>query len=196
MSANVWFEEVNTALKQEIEDTVRYVNTNGVLTALDEDKAIIIRKPEEDLKFEVFPCVSIYNSTYGFEPRRYNPAPVVVGRNEQTKQVELEDPAVPFNLNYQIDFWSEYQTDMDTMTRTWLAKHFRQFNLDVIDDGGVKRSCNCLASRNVVKEDLVLNDSRLFHTIINLQIWVELDGETRYNMPMVVIRDLDARSNS
>lgn len=191
MSANVWFEEVNTGLLNEIKDTVRYKNANGVLVAL-EDKALVIRKPEEDFKFEVFPCVSIYNLNHRFDPLRYNPAPVKVGEDLENKQVILEDPAVPFNLEYQIDFWAEYQEDMDCMTRTWLIKHFRQFNLKVIDDGGVERSCNCLSQRSSVKSDLVLNGERLFHSIIKLQIWVELDDETHYNKPMVVQRDIDA----
>lgn len=191
MSANVWFEEVNTGLLSEIKDTVRYKNANGVLVAL-EDNALVVRKPEEDFKFEVFPCVSIYNLNHRFDPLRYNPAPVQVGEDLEKKVAILEDPAVPFRLDYQIDFWAEYQEDMDCMTRTWLMKHFRQFNLKVIDDGGVERSCNCLSQRGSVKSDLVLNGERLFHSIIKLQIWVELDDETRYNKPMVVQRDIDA----
>lgn len=190
MSANVWFEEVNTGLIKEIKDTVKIKNPNGVLVALD-DNAIIIRKPEEDFKIEVFPCVSIYNVDYRHDPLRYNPAPVKVGQDVENKIIILEDPAVPFNLEYQLDFWSKYQSEMDCMTRTWLLKHFRQFNLKVIDDGGNERNCNCLCRRGIVKSDLTLNGERLFHSIIKFQIWVELDDETRYNKHMVVQRDID-----
>lgn len=190
MSANVWFEEVNIGLIKEIKDTIRIKNSNGVLVAL-EDEALVVRKPEEDFKLEVFPCVSIYNLSYRHDPLRYNPAPVKVGEDIENNTIVLEDPATPFNLDYQIDLWSKYQTDMDCMTRTWLVKHFRQFNLNVVDDGGVERSCNCLMKGNVVKSDLVLNEKRLFHSIIKLQIWVELDDKTRYNKPMVVKRNID-----
>lgn len=195
MSANVWFEEVNTGLLNELKNTIRYKNSGGVLVALDE-KAIVIRKPEEDFKFETFPCVSIYNRSYGIDPMRYNPNPVVVGKDEDSKTLLLEDPAVAFDLDYQIDFWSKMQTDMDYMTRTWLLKHFRQFNLKVTDDGGVERTCNCLIKGKVVKSDLVLNKERLFHSIINYQIWVELDDETRYNKPMVTDRDINSKPTS
>ena len=192
MSANVWFEEVNIGLLQELYDTVRVKDPNGVLVQLDREKALVVRKPEEDFKIEVFPCISIYNLTHRHDPLRYKPAPVKVGEDKENNIVILEDPAVPFNLSYQIDFWSEYETDMDCMTRTWLIKHFRQFNLKVTDDGGVERTCNCLSQGSVVKSDLVLNGKRLFHSIIKLQIWVELDDETRYNKPMVVRRDIEA----
>lgn len=190
MSANVWFEEVNTGLLKELKDTIRIKDANGVLVAL-KDEALIIRKPEEDFKLEVFPCVSIYNLSYRHEPFRYNPAPIKVGEDKENKIVVLEDPAIPFDLTYQIDFWAKYQSDMDTMTRTWLTKHFRQFNLTVIDDGGTERTCNCLAQGSIVKSDLVLNKERLFHSIIKLQIWVELDDETRYNKSMVIDRTID-----
>lgn len=195
MSANVWFEEVNTGLLEEIKNTVRVKNAQGVLTALN-DKALIIRKPEEDFKIEVFPCVSIYAENYRHDPLRYNPAHVAVDRDPEANVVVLEEPAVPFALNYQIDFWTQYQSDMDTMTMTWLSKHFRQFNLSVVDDGGVERSCNVIVRRGIEKADLVLNKERLFHSIIKLQIWVELDNETRYNKPMVVQRDINAETTS
>ena len=191
MSANVWFEEVNIGLLEEIKNTVRIKNSKGVLNAL-KDEALLIRKPEEDFKLEVFPCVSIYNLSYKHNPVRYNPSPVIIEEDEENKVVVMEDSAVPFNLDYQIDFWAKYQEDMDCMTRTWLSKHFRQFNLKVVDDGGVERTCNCLSQGSVVKSDLVLNGKRLFHSIIKLQIWVELDDETRYNKPMVIQRNIDA----
>ena len=191
MSANVWFEEVNIGLLEEIKNTVRVKNSKGVLKAL-KDEALLIRKPEEDFKLEVFPCVSIYNLSYKHDPVRYNPSPVMVEEDEKNKVVVMEDSAVPFNLDYQIDFWAKYQEDMDCMTRTWLSKHFRQFNLKVVDDGGVERTCNCLIQGSVAKSDLVLNGERLFHSIIKYQIWVELDDETRYNKPMVIQRSIDA----
>ena len=195
MSANVWFEEVNIGLLKEIRDTVRIKDPNGVLVALDKE-ALIIRKPEEDFKLEVFPCVSVYNLGSVYDSKRYNSAPVKVMEDKENKIVVLEDPAVPFVLEYQLDFWSKYQTDMDCMTRTWLAKHFHQFNLKVTDDGGVERTCNCLTQGSIVKSDLVLNAERLFHSIIKLQIWVELDNETRYNKPMVDRIDINAHKNT
>lgn len=183
MSANVWFEEVNAGLIKEIRDSVRIKDRNGCLVPLD-DKAIVVRKPEEDFKFEVFPCVSIYNSTFYHDPLRYNPTPVKIGEYKEENLAIMEEPAIPFVLNYQIDFWAEYQVDRDTMIRTWLMKHFRQFNLDVLDDWGVDRSCNCLKQGGVVNSDLVRNGERLLHSIIKYQIWVELDEEIRYNKPM------------
>lgn len=192
MSESIWFEEVNVGLIKEIKNTVKIRNADGDLVSLP-DNNIIIRKPEEDFKIEVFPCVSIYNITYKHSPIRYSQQPKVVSRDVDSKSITLQDSAVPFDLSYQIDFWSQYQTEMDCMTRTWLFKHFRQFNLAVVDEGGVETTCNSLMKGDVVKSDLLLNAKRLFHSIINLQIWVEIDSETGYNMPMVTVKNIDLK---
>lgn len=192
MSANVWFEEVNTGLIAEILKSVKVTDLSGVVAPIGVE-SVFVKKPEEDFKDEVFPCVTIYNSTYDHNPLRYDPIPVKLGYSLDKRTIELEETAVPYDLSYQVHFWSRYQTDMDRMTRTWLIKHFRQFNLDVIDDGGVARSCNCLCAPKLIRSDLVLNKERLFHTIANLLIWVELDDETRYNMPVVITHEVQAK---
>ena len=181
MSANVWFEEVSVGLINEIKNTVKIKDTKGVLIPIDN---VIVRKPEEDFKLEVFPCASIYIKSFNYDYRRYDTVPATVSIDVEHNTKVIEDSAIPFVLDCQVDFWAEYQTDMDIMLRTWLYTHFHQFNLNVIDDGGTERLCNCLAQRDIIKSDLVKNLKRLYHSIINLQIWVELDEEIRYNVPM------------
>lgn len=153
MTSNVWFEEVNIGLINEIKKTVRIKDQDGYLMELNE-KSVMVRKPEDEFKFEMFPCVSIYNKGYEFDSQRYSPAPVVVSRDIDSKTAVVEQSAIPYNLNYQIDFWSQYQEDMDTMTRTWLSSHFKNFNLSVIDDGGTPRSCNCIPNGSVKNQTL------------------------------------------
>ena len=185
MSANVWFEEVNIGLINEIYDTVYQIDMGGGLIPLEKGVQIVVRKPEEDLKFEKYPCISIYNKSDSFDSLRYDPNQVVKSRDYENHQAWVEDPHVPFTLSYQIDFWARYQSDMDTITRMWKEKHFRQFNLSVTDDGGNDRTVNCMVKGDTVRADLVDGKERLFHSIVNLEIWVELDSETRYNKPMV-----------
>lgn len=195
MSASVWFEEVDVALRQEILNTVKVKDpTTNEIKVLD-PKSAIVRKPEEDFKIETFPCVSIYNLNYRHDPMRYNPNPVIVSRDYDNGTAELEDPAIPFNLTYQIDFWSSYQSDMNLMTRTWLMKHHRQFNLEVVDSGGTPRNCNVIIQGSPVKSDLMDKGERKFHTIITYHIWVELDEETRYNVNMVTSREVNVNQD-
>lgn len=193
MSASVWFEQVDTGLIQEIRNTVKRYYM-GELTELNE-KAVIIRKPEEDFKFEVFPCVSIYNLSYAHSKERYSAKlPVKIGLTEEEgkKRLEMEESAIPFDLSYQIDFWAKFQDDMNVMIQTWLTHHFRQFNLKVTDSGGNERTCNCLTKGSVVKSDLLQGGERLFHSVVKLQIWVEINEELRYTTPVVIDRNIVA----
>lgn len=184
MSANVWFEEVNIALVKLLRDTIKIKSNTGANIPIPPN-SVMVRRPEDEFKMENFPCVSIYNTGYRRDLYRGSTDPVVVVRDELTNTATVEDPSVPFTLNYQIDFWAKYQEDMDLMTRSWLFKYNRQFALPVIDDGGTLRYCNVNCSNSIVKSDLVQNKERLFHSIISISIWVELDDENRYNVSMV-----------
>lgn len=191
MSANVWSEEVERGLKQEILNTVFYLTDTGIKAPLTEDM-VFVRDPEEDLREEQIPCVTITPLYNRFDARRYNPNPVIMSRNDEENLLTMQDSAVPFNLFYQIDFWSRYKEDINLMTSTWLRKHFRQFNLKVVDDGGTERSSNVIMNESLRESDLLKNQKRLFHSIISYVIWVELDDEVGYNVHMVAERNLSA----
>ena len=187
---SIWKEEVDTGLINEIFNTVRVPNSKGILVPLSsKEKQVLIRKPEEDFKPEKYPCVSIYNTGDNFSTDRYN-------HNKIKKRLpngvmRLEDSAVPFDLTYNIDFWSRYQIDMNAMTKEWLKHHFRQFNLLVTDDVGNEVYVNCLRSSNARKSDLMSGGERLFHTIISYRIWVEIKDETQYNTNVATKVNID-----
>ena len=193
MSANVWFEEVERGLKEEILRTVEYLTPAGVKEPVSKEM-VFVRDPEEDLREEEIPCVTITPIMNRFDPRRYNPNPVVINRDTKNNTVHMQESAVPFNLTYQIDFWSRYRDDKNIMTSSWIKKHFRQFNLPVVDDGGVVRSSNALIYENMRPVDLMRNQKRLYHSIISYVIWVELDDEVGYNVSMVADRVVKAES--
>lgn len=185
MSANVWFEEVDRGLIKEILKTVKYLNEEGVIIPINSDM-VFVRKPEDDLTDEVFPCITISNISDQFNPKRYNQiGSVKVGEDIENKKAIMEKIAVPYDLTYQIDFWSRYREDINVMTRTWLIEHTWQFNLPVIDDGGTERTSNVLMKEGLKESNLISDQKRLFHSIISYTIWVELDDEVRYNSSMV-----------
>lgn len=189
MSANVWYEEVERGLKEEILNSVLFLDSKGNRVKLPED-SVFVRDPEEDLREEQFPCITITPLFNRFDSKRYNPNPVIMQVDSSNATVTLQDSAVSFNLFYQIDFWSRYKEDINLMTSTWLQNHFRQFNLSVIDDGGNKRSCNVLIQEGMRESNLLRNGKRLFHCMISYVIWVELDNEMNYNKPMVINREV------
>ena len=181
---SVWNEQIDIALKEEIQKhTIRREKSGRYIRLPDE--AIIVRKPEEDFKSEVYPCVSYFEQSAEFVSSRYNPIPVPIKRNADSHLITLEETAIPFNVTYQIEFWAKYQKDINEITQSWLLKHFRQFNLDLKDDNGIVRSSNVLLQPPITRSDLISGKERIFRNIFNYVIWVELDNESRYNVSMV-----------
>lgn len=183
---SVWKEQVERSLIEEIYSSVRIKNENGELIPLsNKSKQVLIRKPEEAFKPEKFPCISIYNKGDAFAPTRYESGNEKLKKRLTDGSYVLENRAVPFNLTYQIDFWSKYQSDMNDLTMTWLMHHFRQFNLLVNDTEGKEISINCIKNGTIVKSDLMQGGERLFHSILTYTIWVEIKDETQYNVDVV-----------
>ena len=185
MSANVWYKEVEAGLINEIANTTKYLNTAGEEVLLGVDK-VFVRDPEEDLTDEHIPCATITLVSGKYNPQRQGTLQVVTDRDYENFKMTIEERAIPYDLTYQIDFWSRYREDLYLMQKTWLGSgHFRQFNLAVTDDGGTERTCNAEQLEPFRETNQLLGGKRLFHDIISYHIWVELDNETGYTVPMV-----------
>lgn len=187
MSKSVWFEEVDTALLKKIQSVVKVRDSDGSLVPV----PVSVRKPEEDFKIEQYPCMTIYNMYSQFDKIRSDDnIEVVVDRDFDKHTMTLERPAQPYNLYYQIDFWAKYQLDMNQMTRTWLASTGRDFNLDVLDMSGEKRSSFVLMTDSLKKSDLLSGNERIYHSMISYRIYVELDEEIRREESMASSIDI------
>ena len=193
MSTTVWFEQVDRGLLEELEKTLLIKSPDGNYMPLPEPKkAFKVRKPEEDFQFEIFPCATIYCKEYQYQYIRHTVFPDIKNRIPEKHMLTFEENALPYDLDYQIDFWSRYKEDMDTMLLMWVQGHYRQFNLPVIDSGGHKRTVNCIQRGNIMKSDLISEGERLFHSFLSLTIWVEIDENRSYNKPMVTTVHIDA----
>lgn len=176
MSDSVWFEQVDIALMRLL----------GKVIQIDgKPVKVVIRKPDEDFIEEDYPLVSIYNLYDRFSKNRYSPEPVVVSHNEGDNSLILEESALPYDLFYQIDFWSTLQSDMNSMTKQWKKFSKFWFNLDVFDESGKPRSCFVLSRNDFNKADLMKSGKRLFHSFGTYKVQVELDGNVRTKAPML-----------
>lgn len=177
MSESVWFEQVDIAFKKLLQ---RVIQIDG------KPVKVVIRKPDEDFNTEDYPLVSIYNLYDRFSKIRYSSEPIVVSNNKEDNSLVLEDPAIPFDLFYQIDFWSTLQTDMNSITRQWKSFSKSWFNLDVSDMSGIARSCFVLSRNDFNKSDLMQNGRRLFHSFGTYKVQVELDEKVQNVVPMAI----------
>lgn len=178
MSESVWFEQVDTALISFIKSNIR-VNWGTVDCR--------VRKPDEDFKKEDYPIISIYNLYSKRDDVRRCPNDVPVKIDKDNKIVTMEKPCLPYNLFYQIDFWAMMQSHMNEMMFRWIAatNGGRDFNLPVIDSGGISRSCYCMCKDDFKKSDLVTGNNRIFHSFITYRIYVEIDENIQTTAPLI-----------
>lgn len=178
-----WHEEVDKAFKKELLKNIKY-SKKGVLTDIP-SKNVVVRKPEEDYKIEVYPSVSVYNITDTLaldrQPfSRYSKLDVV--RQEQAIGT-YSRPNEPLNLSYQLDFFAKYKTDMNAMIHSWISSgHLFQWNLMLNEDSAdiLSNSCNVMQTGSIVHSDFLEEKERIFHDIITYTIWVEIADETVY----------------
>ena len=182
LSESVWFEQVDTALVSFITSKIVLTNDSGLKYAV----PTTVRKPDEDFKVEQYPSITVYNTSSRFAEERYDRESKILERNAKNIQVTLEEPALPYDLFYNIDFWSKTQTEMNEMTRQWLSKVKKYFNLTVRDMSGILRDCFVLQRGDLTKGDFISGYERTFHSIIVYRISVELDERTQTIMPMVI----------
>lgn len=185
MAGSVWLTEVDTALLQLIPTIAKYYDEEGEETPAD----VMVRNPEGTFKIEKFPSVSIFNYDQIFASYRYNKEEVLVGFDLENGDAIMEKPAIPFDLYYQIDFWADYQEDINEMTRRWLGKIPKNSVLEVVDTRGTTRYCN-MELVDFANADYVKGDDRIFHRVYSYRIWVELDeGESR-GVKVILDRDI------
>lgn len=176
MSESVWYEEVDTSLIKLLQSVIQ-IDGKPI--------KVVVKKPDDDFSEEEYPLVTIYSLFDRFSVDRYDPEPVVVSRDFDKKISVLEDSAQPYDLFYQIDFWSTLQSDMNSMTEQWKAFSKRWFNLSVLDKSGTERSCFVLSRNDFNKSDLMKNGMRLFHSFGTYKVQVELDNNSQEIVSMV-----------
>lgn len=187
MSQTVWYEEVETALKSRLEDVVKLPNKNGTLKSV----PCYIRKPDEDFKVEQYPFTSIYAVSSRRDEFRYCREKIIVDKDVANRKIVYEQSAIPYNLIYQLDFFSMLQTQMNDMLRAWISYHpDRDFNLPVFDKSGIARDCFALQRDTIVKQDILRGSKRVFHSIITYRIYVEIDENVQTERSMITKLDL------
>lgn len=168
---SVWNEQVDKALLDLLKKVVKYSDENGEKTT----PSVLVRNPEGEFQIKTFPSVSIYNYNQVFSKIRHDEfARTHREYSEDLKTVTIERPALPYDLFYQIDFWSEYQTDMNDMTRTWLANVEPRTTLEVVDTEGNTRHC-VMFLEDMANIDEKEDNTNIFHRAYSYRIWVELD---------------------
>lgn len=180
LNQSLWFEQIDTAWADYLTSRVKVMDSEGNLVGV----PVRIRKPDADFRVEEYPCVTIYNLFTTAAPLRYAADKVVVARNGNL--CTLEEAAKPFDLSYQIDFWSSLQVDMNQMVGMWLSHYWKSFEMPAKNAAGADVFCTVMERDAARKMDVFQpNERKLFRTTFTYKVSGYLDFAEKENVPMV-----------
>ena len=192
MNSTVWYDQIDLGLINYIKSLILLEDYEGELIPV----PVRVRKADEDFKKEDYPMVTIYNLNISRRDEvRYYPFRVPRDLDIDRGKVNMERPAVPYSLMYQIDLWSTLQSDMNKMSALWEFEIGRDFNLPVQDSGGTLRYAHCLQKGDSFKKIDKLNDgNRVYCTSFTYRIWAEIDEENPNKIEEVdIVKDIDLK---
>lgn len=192
MNGTVWYDQIDLGLINYIKSLILLEDYEGELVPV----PVRVRKADEDFKKEDYPMVTIYNLNISRRDEvRYYPFRVPRDLDIDRGKVNMERPAVPYSLMYQIDLWSTLQSDMNKMSALWEFEIGRDFNLPVKDSGGTLRYAHCLQKGDSFKKIDKLNDgNRVYCTSFTYRIWAEIDEENPNKIDEVdIVKDIDLK---
>lgn len=192
MNGTVWYDQIDLGLINYIKSLILLEDYEGELVPV----PVRVRKADEDFKKEDYPMVTIYNLNISRRDEvRYYPFRVPRDLDIDRGKVNMERPAVPYSLMYQIDLWSTLQSDMNKMSALWEFEIGRDFNLPVLDSGGTLRYAHCLQKGDSFKKIDKLNDgNRVYCTSFTYRIWAEIDEENPNKIDEIdIVKDIDLK---
>lgn len=173
-SKSIWFKNIDRGLIDMLTKIVKLPDLEGNLISV----PVVIRKNEEEFKSDQYPVISIYNLYSRLDSARYYEFDnITVGRDYHTDTIYQSKPALPYHLQYQIDFWGMYQQDMNAMTLKWLSAVGKDFNIPVIDDSGESTFAYAMMRGDLSKNDIFVGEStsrtmnRLYHWYLTYRIY-------------------------
>jgi hypothetical protein len=187
-SNSIWYEEIVTGLK-EVLSVVKYTN-NGVLTPV----PITSENPAKDKA--KYPCIVLKDYDLKFDPMRYNPNYVLTSKDTTRYKGIEESPAIPYNIYYQIDFWSTTLTHASEMLRYWLAAFNGRGYLNVHDKAGIAQRCAMLQVGHMHKAEHKLESGLIVYQRVfsyNIQVYLDEGDIREINLVKEVVIDISKR---
>ena len=174
MSNSVWYKEVDTAMCKLIKDLI-------------DPKIQIFFNTQRDLIKETpkYPYAKIVHLGEQFAFDRYDPLRQITAIDNVKGTITVEESALPYDLNYQLELISNSNNLHNTTSMKWASKVKPFFNLPVIDNGGQERLCFVSSTKPITIEEITKEDKTIFRYVIRLKIRVELDETTSHDSPLI-----------
>lgn len=170
---NIWYEECDKGWLDLIPTIVTCEYQQGVFTPIYTTPHL----PEQDLDdYHVYPRCSIQTIDEEFAKDRYESRVGTIISQNGT-QATVKNPSQPFYLLYQINFFAQFKSDIDRISKLWRAFSGRYFNLPITLEDGTPTKCavDFVQFRN---QDDVEREVRRYIRSYTYKVWVSLKGNT------------------
>ena len=193
MSETIWKAEAEAGLVAFIK---QYMTLEG------KPVNAFVRLPDEDLKEEIFPCMSVFNifdvpNEYRRQRSRF--IPHLMHRNYDKGEAIMTKQPLPVDALYQIDFWSFSNRQINEMTNKWMDMCEGYFNLDCEDVSSNLRNIFCRQVSNMRSQSMghgsLRNSSygqydqarrvRVFNSSIDYRVWLEIFEKNTFTRRIV-----------
>ena len=163
MDKSVWLEQVDTALIPLFKSSL----------GMD----VIPKTPETEIQKKTLPIACLQEIFHRYaSDRDCSEIQITVVKEDS---VEVHSKATPFNLSYQFEIWTEFQSDLSDLSRLWLSSFFPYTQFEVTDVSGEKRKCYFDVSPQIEHSNETVSGRRLFREIYTLKVGEELDPDNR-----------------
>ncbi len=184
---SVWLAEIDNSLINTIKTIVKTMErVNGEIVPVPVDA--FVRNPEGVVQIAKYPCVTIFNYDVRFAGNRFDPS--LIRGQRADGRITLEQPALPYDLYYQVDFWAKYNEDINEMLRRWHGTIGKNHLLEVLDTEGNQRFSS-MTRVDSANADYAKGDQRIFHRVFSYKIWVELDERLPIQVPYATAVQVD-----
>ena len=181
---SVWYEECDEGWVKLIPTIVTCEYEQNVFTPIHTS----IHLSEQDLEdFHVYPRCTVQSIQEDFAFSRYDTARGKILSQSGTKAT-VQSPSLPFFLSYQINFYAQFKSDIDHITRQWREFCGRAFSLPVTLATGEEYKCNVDQTGYRNQDDIEREVRRYIRSYV-YRVWVDLEGKT-YEANMVTKTNL------
>lgn len=174
MDNSVWYEECDKGWLDLIPSVITCEYKQGEFSPIH----TTMHLPEQDLEdFHVYPRCSIQVVDEEFSRNRYESRVGEVVGNLNGSKVLVQDPSQPYYLYYQINFFAQYKSDIDHISKLWRTFSGRFFNLPVVLSDGTPHKCAVDLIKFKNQDDIEREVRRYIRSYV-YRVWVDLEGGT------------------
>lgn len=161
---SVWHEEVNAGLIAYAKQHIKCHGSGGEIIT----PPATMRKPDEELKKQSFPCVTFYNTMDLRNVYRTDNIPHYHKAGKGAVEYYLP---FPIDMYYQVDFWAYEFGQIDEMSMSWqqslpVFSRGKFFNLPVVDTNGKETTVLCIEKDVLRRRDTLTEGIKTLHSTI------------------------------